>query len=464
VMNPIERTIRQVRGTMARNGMIESGDVVIVAVSGGLDSVCLLDILSQLTPELGIELVVAHFDHGLRPAEDEVETCFVRDLAARMKLPFEAEKGFLLAGTGAASLEEKARDARYTFLQAVRRKHRAQKIAVGHNLDDQAETVLMRLLRGSSPTGLAGIPPHRNRIVIRPLLETRRIEIAAYAEAKALKYVTDSSNLQATYLRNRIRLELIPALRMYQPRLIEHLGRLASVLRSENEYLEASAEAWIEREANRNPEGDTAVAISSFLGCPEPIRRRVTRRLLIQVKKTHRRIGHSHIESVDTLARGDKPQAALALPDGIRVKRIYDRLVFTRRPQERPGPFQVSLEGPGEFSLEAAGRSVVVEEIRGDSRLDFSNRTWAGFLDADKVRFPLILRNPRPGDRFVPLGMAGHRKLKDFFIDLKVPSEERANTPILVWQGTAVCICGYRVDDRFKVTPRTERILKITMG
>ena len=139
--------------------IISPGEKLVVAVSGGPDSVCLLDILSQLQPELGIELVVAHFDHGLRPAEDEMETRFVRDLASRMDLPFEVEKGLLREGGGAASWEEKARDARYAFLQAVREKHRAQKIAVGHNLDDQAETVLMRLLRGSGPTGLAGIPP-----------------------------------------------------------------------------------------------------------------------------------------------------------------------------------------------------------------------------------------------------------------------------------------------------------------
>ena len=408
--------------------------------------------------------MVAHFDHGLRPAEDEMETRFVRDLAALMRLPFEVEKGLFLEGGGAASLEEKARDARYAFLWAARKKHRAQKIAVGHNMDDQAETVLMRLLRGSSPMGLAGIPPHRDSIVIRPLLETKRMEIEAYAEARALRYVTDSSNLQGVYLRNRIRLELIPTLRTYQPCLIEHLGRLASVLRSESEYLEASAEAWIERETRRDPDGDTSVSIPSFLRCPEPIRRRVTRRLLVQVKKTHRRVGHSHIESVDTLARGDRPQGALSLPEGIRVKRVYDRLVFTNRPQEKPRRFQVSLEGPGEFYLEAAGPRVMVEEIEGDSWLGFSDRTWAGFLDADKVRFPLILRNPRPGDRFVPLGMAGHRKLKDFFIDLKVPSEKRAITPILVQEGILVAVCGHRVDERFKVTPRTERILKITMG
>jgi tRNA(Ile)-lysidine synthase len=443
--------------------MIESGDAVIVAVSGGPDSVCLLDILSQLRPELRIELVVAHFDHWLRPAEDDMETHFVRDLAARMRLPFEVEKSLHLGECSAASLEEKARDARYAFLQAVRKKHQAQKIAVGHNLDDQAETVLMRLLRGSSSIGLTGIPPDRDLIVIRPLLETKRREIEAYAEARALRYVTDSSNLQATYLRNRIRLELIPALRTYQPRLIEHLGRLASVLRSESEYLEASAEAWIERETQREPDGDTSISISSFLRCPEPIRRRVTRRLLTQVKKTHRRVGHSHIESVDTLARGDKPQGSLTLLDGIRVKRVYGRLVFTNRPLKKPPRFQVSLEGPGEFYLEAAGRSVAVEEIPGDSRLDFSDRTWAGFLDADEVRFPLILRNPRPGDRFVPLGMAGHKKLKDFFIDLKVPSEERAMTPILVQERTLVAVCGHRIDERFKVTPRTERILKVTM-
>jgi tRNA(Ile)-lysidine synthase len=462
-MNSVERTIKQIRTTIARNDMIESGDVVIVAVSGGADSVCLLDILVQLQSELGIELVVAHFNHGLRPAEDEMETHFVRDLAVRMKLPFEVEKGAIHVVGGAASLEEKARDARYAFLQAVRKRHRAQKIAVGHNLNDQAETVLMRLLRGSSPTGLAGIPPHRDRIFIRPLIETAREEIEAYAEVRALRYVTDSSNLETAHLRNRIRLELIPVLQRYQPRLIEHLGRLSSDLRSESEYLEAIAEAWIERETQGDPVGDAAVTISSFLRCPEPIRRRVTRRLLVQVNKTHRRIGHSHIASVDALARVDRPQGALSLPHGIRVRKIYDRLIFTKRAQEKPCQFQVSLEGPGEFYLEEAGRRITIEEIRGDSRLNFSDSTWVGYLDADKARFPLMLRSPKPGDRFMPLGMAGHRKLKDFFIDLKVPSEERAKTPILVWGATPVCVCGHRVDERFKITPRTERILKITM-
>jgi len=380
-----------------------------------------------------------------------------------MKLPFEVEKGQLREG-GGASWEEKARDARYAFLQAVREKHRAQKIAVGHTLDDQAETVLMRLLRGSGPTGLAGIPPCRDRTVIRPLLETRRIEIEAYAEARALRYVTDSTNIQTAYLRNRIRLELIPALQTYQPRLIEHLGRLASVLRNDSEYLEASAQAWIERETQGNPDDKLSISIPAFLRCPEPIRRRVTRRLLIQVKKTHRRVGQSHIASVVALARGDRPQGTLSLPQGIRVSRVYDRLILTKRAQEKPRQFQVSLEGPGEFYLEEAGRRVTIEEIRGDFQLNFSDLTWVGYLDADKAPFPLILRSPKPGDRFMPLGMAGHRKLKDFFIDLKVPSEERARTPILVWGITIICICGHRIDERFKVTPRTERILKITMG
>ncbi len=463
-MNSVEGTIRKVKTTIARNGMIHSGDVVIVAVSGGVDSVCLLDILSELQTELGIELVVAHFDHGLRPAEDEMETRFVRDLAVRMKLPFEVEKGALHGVGGAASLEEKARDARYAFLQSVRKKHHAQKIAVGHNLNDQAETVLMRLLRGSSPTGLAGIPPHRDKILIRPLLETRRKEIEIYAEARELRYVTDSSNLETTHLRNKIRLELIPALRTYQPRLVEHLGRLSSDLRSDGEYLEATAEAWIEREAQRDHRGDISVSISSFLRCPEPVRRRVTRRLLIRVKKTHRRVGRSHIASIEALARGDRPQGALSLPHGIRVRRAYDRLILTKQAQQKPRPFHLSLEGPGEFYLEETGRRLTIEEISADSRLNFSDPTWVGYLDADKVPFPLILRSPKPGDRFMPLGMVGHRKLKDFFIDLKVPSQERAKTPILVRGATPVCVCGHRIDEKFKVTPRTERILKITVG
>jgi tRNA(Ile)-lysidine synthase len=462
-MNPIRETVRKVKETISRYKMLDPGDLCIVGVSGGPDSVCLLHILHELREELEIGLIVAHYDHGLREKEDEAETQFVRRLATTMALPFETEKTSLLREGITSSMEERARNARYAFFEKLKDKLYAQKIAVGHNLNDQAETVLMRLLRGSGPSGLTGIPPSREDTIIRPLIEIKREEIESYLKTNDLSYVLDSSNLQTDYLRNKIRLELLPQLLAYQPRLVDHLGQLARIMGGDNRYLEDQAEAWVAREAEQRPEGDILIPVQSFIELREPIRNRVTRHLLKKVGKNLRRIDHVHIESVHMLAKSRNPQGVLNLPNGLTAKRIYDKLAFMAGNVEKSIEFYYPLEVVGTYYLEEIGRSVTLVEMERDVDLNVQNQEWTAYLDADKLQYPLILRNFKPGDRFVPFGMAGHKKIKDFFIDLKIPSEMRALTPILVSQDTPVWVCGHRIADRFKVTSETRRILKITM-
>jgi tRNA(Ile)-lysidine synthase len=463
-MNPMRDTITKVKETIFRYRMLDPGDRCVVGVSGGPDSVCLLDILHELGEELEIRLVVAHFDHGLREKEDEGETRFVRRLASSMALPFETEKASLLREGITSSVEERARNARYAFFEKLKDKLDAQKIALGHNLNDQAETVLMRLLRGSGPSGLTGIPPSRENTIIRPLIEIKREEIESYLKARELSYVIDSSNLQTDYLRNKIRLELLPRLMEYQPRLIEHLGQLAHIMRSDNTYLEDQAEDWVAREAEQRPEGGIWIPVQSFVELPEPVRNRVTRQLLRKIGKNLRRIDHGHIESVYMLGQGRNPQGILNLPNGLTVKRVYDRLAFMAGDADKPAEFYYRLNSVGTYYLEEIGRSITLVEMEGDVDLNSTDQGWTAYLDAAKVQYPLILRTHRPGDRFVPLGMNGHKKIKNFFIDLKIPSEIRASTPILVSQDTPVWVCGHRIDDRFKVTSKTRRILKVAIG
>ena len=298
----------KVKKTIFQYGMIDPGDLVIVAVSGGPDSVCLLYLLYELRDELKFDLVVAHYDHGLRPDEDESETQFVHRLAESMNLPCETEKAHSLKRAKSASIEEKARDVRYLFLEKVMDKHHAQKIAVGHNLNDQAETVIMRLLRGSGPSGLAGIPPFRDHRIIRPLLEITRKEILSYLESRNISYALDSSNLETRYLRSEIRLKLLPQLLTYQPRLIEHLGELADTLRNESQYLDEQAGEWIMRWAELRPNGDICIPISHFTQLPETLRNRIIRLILKKVKKSLRRIDRVHIIDVYNLAMSSKPQ------------------------------------------------------------------------------------------------------------------------------------------------------------
>jgi tRNA(Ile)-lysidine synthase len=444
--------------------MISDEDCVIVAVSGGPDSVCLLHTLYELKDELNIHLVVAHFDHGLRPSEDDSETAFVRSLAESFKLPLATAKGHLLAKKSRGSSEEVARNARYAFLEKVKKKHKAQKIALGHNLNDQAETILMRLLRGSGPSGLTGMPSCRDGSIIRPLIEIERPEIENYLKAKKLAFVTDSSNLKTGYLRNKIRLELVPLLEVHQPQLAHLLGQTAEILRDEDEVLEQIAEAWLNSHTKMAPNHTFRVPITSFLALPVALRRRVIRSVIEKVKKDLRRISWDHIEAIRRLAQTEKPQSALNLPGKLTVKRTYGHLIFSTSVKRKLRPFHYTLHGAGTYDFNEMGRSLSIEEIRNRKGLRLRGSRWTAFLDAEKIRFPLHLRTYKAGDRFIPFGMKGHKKLKDFFVDLKVPLEQRYSTPILCCNDTPVWICGFRIDDRFKVAPETKKLMKLVFS
>ncbi len=459
----MNQSIKKVKNTISRYGMIRLGDRVVVAVSGGADSVCLLEMLHELGDELGIELFVAHFDHGLRPDDDEAETRFVKSLAASLDLPFETKKVFPSIMAGAGPLEERARHARYRFFEEVKEKSSAQKIAVGHNLNDQAETVFMRLLRGSGTSGLAGIPPVRDGNIIRPLIEITREEISAYIEQRGLKYLTDSSNFETRFLRNRIRLELLPNLKQIQPRIIELLGQTSEIMRKDDAWMEAESEKWVKRHVGTVSDNEVFVVLSSFAQLPEALRSRVIRHVLRMTGGTLRRISMRHIEAINRLITVDNPQARIDLPNDLIVKRIYDRLVFNKGKGRVLEDFSYTLEGPGMFDLEGPACSVSLEEFELADLPDRHASQWTAFLNADLITYPVMIRNFRPGDRFIPFGMSGHKKLKDFFIDLKIPAEDRARVPILTHNDMPVWVCGFRIDDRYKVTSEVNRVLKVSI-
>jgi len=462
-VNRVRQTTRKVRNTISRYDMISHGDRVIVAVSGGPDSVCLLDILYQLKDDLGIELVVAHLDHGLRPNEDEAETSFVKSLAGSLQLPFETKKAGRLIAQQEASLEERARNVRYRFLEEALQKFSARKIAVGHNLNDQAETVLMRLIRGSGPSGLSGIPPLRNEKIIRPLIEVSRQEVESYIEERGLKYVTDTTNLDPRYLRNSIRLELLPQLLKYQPRIVELLGQTAGIMRKDDECLKKMAKAWVKGQDESGDGRELRFHLSSFKKLPEALKNRVIRYAVRETGGSLRRISLRHIEAVRRLAESEKPQATANLPYHINVRKDYDTLVFGLVKNTEAQGFCCFLDGPGTFHLDALGCTISLKEMVKSALMEMNASPWTAFLNAEKLSYPLMIRNFMAGDRFVPLGMSGHKKLKNFFIDLKLSSKARAHIPILTHSNRIVWVCGLRIDDRFKVTDDTEKILKVTL-
>ena len=462
-MDPVKKIIRKAENTISKYRMLEHGDLVIVAVSGGADSVCLLDILFILKKILGIELVVAHFDHGLRPGEDEYETDFVKSLTASFDCDFTTKKAARSLKPGIASLEEKARDLRYRFLNEVKDKFSAQKIATGHNLNDQAETVLMRLLRGSGPPGLSGIPPVRDTHIIRPLIEITRSEIESYLDSKGLSHITDSSNFKTGHLRNEIRLNLLPQLQEYQPKIVEILGRTAGIAREENLWLERKAETWIKKWAEAGSGNEIVLPLSRFKDLPEPLKNHVLRQALKMTAGSLRRITVTNIDAIKRMAGSSKPQAEITLPNSLAVKRVYDRLIFLKSKAQTPERFCYIIDGPGAFNLETLGGTIQLEEVERKALSKLKTSPRIACLDADLITYPLMLRNFLPGDKFVPLGMTGHKKLKSYFIDMKIPSHIRACIPILTKENQPIWICGLRIDDRYKVTPTTKRVLKIRL-
>jgi tRNA(Ile)-lysidine synthase len=274
----------------------------------------------------------------------------------------------------------------------------------------------------------------------------------------------DSSNLKTDYLRNKIRLELMPLLEVHQPRLAHLLAQTAGILRDEDDYLERIAEDWLNRNAEQIPHDGFKIPITSCLSLPVALRRRVIRNVIGVVKKDLRRISWDHIEAIQRLARADKPQAAFNLPDRLTVRRIYSHLIFSPSVKRKPLPVHYMLDGPGTYDLKEIGRSLLIEEIKHRKNLCLRGSAWTAFLDAEKLHFPLTLRTFKAGDRFIPFGMKGHKKLKDFFVDLKVPLEQRYSTPILCCDDTPVWVCGFRIDDRFKVTTETKKVTKLVFS
>jgi tRNA(Ile)-lysidine synthase len=452
-------TEKKVLETIRKYGLITRGDGVVVAVSGGPDSICLLHILYVLRKTLGVDLFVAHFDHGLRPGEDEAETAFVESMAESMGLSFATREGRVNPGK---SLEERARTQRYAFLEEVRERFAARKIALGHQRNDQAETVLMRLLRGSGVAGLSGIRPIRDATFIRPLLELRRSEIETYILKRELPFKTDPTNLESRFLRNRVRLELLPKLREFQPRVVDILALTADRLRADHEYLEGIAKAWVKKEATFPSDDQVAIAVPLFRKLENAIRNRVIRHCVNAAGGNPDGLTQRQINAVERLAMGRRPQAEAHLPKGLTVRRTYDHMVFGRSPQVDPSDYSCVLKGPGRFFIQGLGCSVIVERLPDEKTIIREHAPWTACFDEGEITFPLILRSFRPGDRFVPLGMTGHKKLKDFFVDLKIPSRMRHRTPILACGNRIVWVCGLRMDERFKVSEKTREILKIT--
>jgi tRNA(Ile)-lysidine synthase len=457
--------LNNVQYTVKKYSMLSAGDHVLIGLSGGPDSTCLAVILHNMRDAFDLRLSAVYIDHGLRPEETGAELSFCRELCEELSIDFitrSAEVKKAADDTG-ANMQETARDLRYEIYERVARELKACKIALGHNADDQAETVMMRLLRGAGRKGLSGIPPVRGN-VIRPLIDTGRKDIEAYltgtAHTSPLRsgqpYIVDTSNLRTDYFRNWLRLTVMEEIKKKIPSVAQDISRTAEILREEDAYLEQMVTKTLMRLISRKGEGRIELFLNPLETLEKPILRRVLRRAL-DATGGLRGISFVHIEDIIRLVSDGKAGDRIHLPKGIRAIREYSLLIITteaavriRRYGMQP-PCEVTI-GEADITLRAD-----IEDEAGDS----AGGSTEVVLDADRVSFPLTVRSRVDGDFFYPLGFGKKKKLQDFFVDEKVPRDKRDSIPLVLSKNDIIWVAGYRADERFRVTERTARVLRL---
>ena len=478
----------RVRRFVRQNGLFGADARLVVAVSGGSDSVALLHLAHDLHVAGQVHLVgAAHFNHQLRDTADRDEASAAA-AARALAVPFTSDGADVRARAGREhlSIETAARACRYEFFDRARRHFAADIVALGHTRDDQAETFLLRLIRGAGPRGLSGMSAARGTIV-RPLLECRRLELRAYLGERGIPYVDDESNLDTDIPRNRVRAELVPLLaKSFNPAIVETLAREADLSRETWQWLDGLAEALLGAAApnSGNTEGrpqtpgsrleSLELNVALLKSAPPPVARLALWKAMTTVA-AGRAVSSAQVAAALGLLGADR--GSIDGP-GQRVERIHESLVLTGRERQNPGNpwnlenpsnlFEYPLSIPGEAQL-GEGIGVLSAEPLGP-RSDLpdgaaaTGRGPAAWVRADVCTPPLVVRNRRPGDRFRPIGVGGQKKVQDYFVDRKVARSSRDQVPMVVdGRGRIVWVAGFGIDEAFRVTDASQSVLLLRL-
>ena len=443
---------------------------MVLGVSGGPDSLSLFHALHRLSPDLGLSLHVAHFNHGLRADASDADVDFVASQTETLGLAFSTAKEYVKsrAKGHSRSLEEQARDARYDFLARVAHEQNASGVAVAHTADDQAETVLMHLIRGTGLRGLRGMFPvvetqsvsGLDLKLFRPLLSVSRQQTEDYCKALGLEPRIDHTNLLPETLRNRVRLELLPMLREYNPRFSDALLRLADSAALDLSFIESRvAEIW--PDAVEEMAGGLSMSRSKLSEIHPALQRRVLSQALESVSGGPLDIEGVHVTSLESLLAGDTG-AELDLSKGVRAFLGYDHLTLTNIPTPPPTPLpeeEQPIAVPGETFLSGWKITATIEVA---ASCEHTTNPYSALFDMDRLSESVTVRRRRDGDRFTPLGMSGSKKLQDFLTDAKVPRNRRDSIPIVLADNKIIWIVGHRTADHAKLTSATRHTLCLT--
>ena len=464
-MQPLERSVLE---TIRRHRLISRKNRILVGVSGGPDSTALLAILVRLVPE-SVKAAV-YIDHQLRPLETGAEISHLKKLCSCFGIAFDSccvDVQSVRMSSG-ESPEACARRLRFAAFARMAEEHGTDLIALGHNRDDQVEEVLIRLIRGSGASGLSGMNV-KNRQIIRPLLYNSKQEIIEYLDGSDLPYCTDSSNTDRAYLRNKIRLELIPLLEQeFNPSIKQTILNAAAILTAEDSYLDETAEKLYcsvvrEREVPGTANRECSFAIKPFRKISRALGRRILEKMFRQSDCPPT---FQAIEEIMKLAQKGRTGTTIHFAGGLRIIKTAEEIVFSSRPTDRNRRHRrndtfhqtVSIEGVGEYQVPQLGKTLCITRSAPVKVFDGS----AQYMDAQKAVFPFALRAPLPGEQFQPLGAPGKKKISRFFSDRKLPRHQRHLFPVLVsGDNEIIAIPGITISDSMKVCQQSAAVLKI---
>ncbi|AOT71074.1 tRNA lysidine(34) synthetase TilS [Geosporobacter ferrireducens] len=451
--------------TIDKNQLIEKGQGVVLGISGGPDSTAMLHLFWRIRKAFELRLYAVHLNHQFRGEEAEKDADYVKNLCRRLEIPcyFFSENIEAYSQKKGISFEEGGRERRYQLFDQVLLDNQAHCIAVAQNLDDQAETVLMRLMRGSGLEGLGAMDYKRGEHIIRPLLNISRQEIENYCQRHQLNPRIDQTNFQSIYTRNRIRLELIPFIEKYfNPRIKETLSRTASLMREDADFMSSISKKIFEAIAI-NVEDEVHISVSALQENHTAVQKRVLRESILQLDGKLKNITTIHIDQLMDLVERGQVGSCLDLPNGINVLRDYSKLCFrNKKNNKRLNFFEYPLKIGENTEIRELDIIFSAEVLPKDSRKDLSGATAVQYFDLDKIQEGMIIRNRRQGDKFSPLGIKGTKKLKEFMIDEKISREKRDEIPLVCDQAGIMWVAGYRMSEKYKLDKNTKQILKIS--
>lgn len=444
--------------------LIQAGDGILAAVSGGADSVCLLLLLHRLQRQLPITIAAAHVNHGIRGDSALADQQFVEKLCTALGIPCYVKVCDVpaLAKQWGMSEEEAGRQVRYDYFDAVSKKYGFDKIAVAHNQDDNVETIIHHLLRGTGLNGITGISPDRNQI-IRPLLPFSKQEIVAYLNKAGQPYCTDETNQELCYTRNKIRLSLIPKLREINQQAETHILQFGRQAEEIEAYLQIQTEAAGRQYIKKEQDYNSGILLAEAARQEHPvIQKRLVRELIRQQSGRLKDITAVHVENVLGLWRKQTGRR-ICLPYGLTARRSYEGIVIEKQqqPKEKEQTELVPALSEHNPVVYEVGGGILTLEIKREKIQNIAEKIYTKWLDYDRIKESLVIRTPRQGDYLVVTKEGGTKKLRRYLIDEKVPANERERQLVLADGNHILWVIGYRISEYYKITKETRCILKV---